>query len=180
MNTAHPGILEEIGHRDHEVTAEYRIFGPPGTGKTTSLTRQVHRAVERFGPDSVLLTSFSRAAAAELSGRDLPVSPDRVGTLHSHCWHALGGPEIAEANVDEWNRDHPDLAITPVRKQGRQIEDGLNMVRNSFAAGFQTNKSLELVAESDATRSERPDNKRRHLAGPPAMPMARQYLILAI
>lgn len=119
MNTAHPGTLEEIGHRDHEVTAEYRIFGPPGTGKTTSLTRQVHRAVERFGPDSVLLTSFSRAAAAELSGRDLPVSPNRVGTLHSHCWHALGGPEIAEANVDEWNRDHPDLAITPVRKQGK-------------------------------------------------------------
>jgi superfamily I DNA/RNA helicase len=67
----------------------------------------------------VLVTSFSRAAAAELSGRDLPVSSDRVGTLHSHCWHALGGPEIAEANVGEWNRDHPDLAITPARKQGK-------------------------------------------------------------
>jgi superfamily I DNA/RNA helicase len=39
--------------------------------------------------------------------------------LHSHCWHALGGPEIAEANVDEWNRDNPSLAITPVRKQGK-------------------------------------------------------------
>jgi len=75
--------------------------------------------VERFGPDSVLVTSFSRAAAAELAGRDLPVSPDRIGTLHSHCWHALGGPEVAEANVDEWNRDHPELTITPIRKQGK-------------------------------------------------------------
>lgn len=91
----------------------------PGTGKTTNLTRQIQRAVDRFGADSVLVTSFSRAAAAELAGRDLPTSPERVGTLHSHCWHALGGPEIAEANVDEWNRDNPSLPITPAKKRGR-------------------------------------------------------------
>ena len=42
-----------------------------------------------------------------------------MGMLHSHCWHALGGPELAEANVDDWNRDNPELAITPARKQGR-------------------------------------------------------------
>ena len=88
------GSLDEIGRRDHEITAEYRIFGPPGTGKTTNLTRQIRRAVDRYGSESILVTSFSRAAAAELAGRDLPISPDRVGTLHSHCWHALGGPEI--------------------------------------------------------------------------------------
>ncbi len=65
------------------------------------------------------MTSFSRAAAAELVGRDLPISRDRVGTLHSHCWHALGRPEIAESNVREWNNDHPGLAITPQKKLGR-------------------------------------------------------------
>jgi DNA helicase-2/ATP-dependent DNA helicase PcrA len=54
-----------------------------------------------------------------LAGRDLPISPERVGTLHSHCWHALNGPEIAEANVDEWNRDHPDITITPQKKRGK-------------------------------------------------------------
>ncbi len=113
------GTLEEIGRRDHEVTSEYRIFGPPGTGKTTNLTRQIHRAVERYGPEGVLVTSFSRAAAAELAGRDLPIASDRVGTLHSHCWHALGGPEIAEANVEDWNKDHPSLAITQQKRQGR-------------------------------------------------------------
>jgi DNA helicase-2/ATP-dependent DNA helicase PcrA len=75
--------------------------------------------VNRYGPDSILVTSFSRAAAAELTGRDLPVASDRVGTLHSHCWHALRGPEIAEANVDEWNRDNPHLAITPVKKHSK-------------------------------------------------------------
>lgn len=113
------GTLEQIGERDHSLTTEYRIFGPPGTGKTTNLTRQIRRAVERFGPDTVLVTSFSRAAAAELTGRDLPVSPHRVGTLHSHCFHALGQPPIAEASVDQWNHDNQHLQITAVKKQGR-------------------------------------------------------------
>lgn len=113
------GSLEEIGRRDHAVTSEYRIFGPPGTGKTTNLTRQIHRAVNRYGADSVLVTSFSRTAAAELAGRDLPISRERVGTLHSHCWHVLGGPEIAESNVSEWNRDNPALTITPSKKHSR-------------------------------------------------------------
>jgi DNA helicase-2/ATP-dependent DNA helicase PcrA len=67
----------------------------------------------------VLVTSFSRTAAAELAGRDLPINPDRIGTLHSHCYRTLGAPEIAEANVDEWNRENPHLTITPVKKQGR-------------------------------------------------------------
>ena len=65
------GTLDEIGQKDHSVTSEYRIFGPPGTGKTTNLTRQIRRAVDRYGPASVLVTSFSRAAATELIGRDL-------------------------------------------------------------------------------------------------------------
>jgi DNA helicase-2/ATP-dependent DNA helicase PcrA len=119
MNDRAVGNLEQIGQRDHAETSEYRIFGPPGTGKTTNLTRQIQRAVNRYGADRILVTSFSRAAAAELTGRDLPVGSDRVGTLHSHCWHALGGPEIAEANVDEWNRDNPHLAITPVKKHSK-------------------------------------------------------------
>ena len=113
------GTLDEIGRRDNEVTSEYRIFGPPGTGKTTNLTRQIRRAVDRYGAENILITSFSRGAAAELAGRDLPVAADRVGTLHSHCWHALNGPEIAEAHVDEWNKDHPSLAITKQKQQGK-------------------------------------------------------------
>ena len=41
--------------------------------------------------------------------------------MHSHCFHALGGPEIAEANVEEWNRDNPQLALTPTKKPGKML-----------------------------------------------------------
>lgn len=138
------GSLDEIGRRDHETTSEYRIFGPPGTGKTTSVGRQIRRAVDRYGADSVLVTSFSRAAAAELAGRDLPISRDRVGTLHSHCWHALGGPEIAEANVDEWNRDNPSLAITPAKKHGKL--DGEEAVGDDGDAEKAGDKELQRLS----------------------------------
>jgi superfamily I DNA/RNA helicase len=130
------GALEEIGKRDHSVTGEYRIFGAPGCGKTTSITRQVRRAVEKHGADSVLVTSYSRTAAAELAGRDLPIAPDRIGTLHSHCYHALGRPVIAESCVDEWNKNNPHLAITPARRQvrldgeGAGAEDGTELAKN--------------------------------------------------
>ncbi len=111
--------LEAIGQRDCPLTSEYRIFGPPGTGKTTSLAYQIRRAVERFGPERVLVTSFSRAAAAELAGRSLGIKPDRLGTLHAHCFHALGKPAIAEAHVNEWNSKHKGLLLTPLKKQAR-------------------------------------------------------------
>jgi superfamily I DNA/RNA helicase len=138
------GTLDEIGQRDHAETSEYRIFGPPGTGKTTNLTRQIRRAVERHGAHSVLITSFSRAAAAELAGRDLPVDGDRVGTLHSHCWRALGGPEIAEANVDEWNRDNPHLAITPVKKHAKL--DGEELVEEDSETERSGDEALQMLS----------------------------------
>jgi ATP-dependent DNA helicase UvrD/PcrA len=106
--------LDRIGYRDHSVTSEYRIFGPPGTGKTTSLTKHVQSAVERFGIDSVLVTSFTKAAAEELAGRDMPLDERQIGTLHSHCFHALEKPQIAETCVEEWNKKNPRLAITKV------------------------------------------------------------------
>ena len=114
-----------------------------GTGKTTNIARQVRRAVARYGAESVLVTSFSRTAAAELAGRDLPIPSERIGTLHSHCYRVLGAPKIAESCVDEWNRQNPRLALTPVRKHTRlsgeaaaaeedsgQVKDGDRSRRN--------------------------------------------------
>ena len=115
--------LESIGQHQDSEGAEYRILGPPGCGKTTNTARQVRRAVEKYGENAVLVTSFSRTAAAEIAGRDLPIPASQVGTLHSHCYRALGHPELAEGNVDEWNAANPSMVIT---QQGKadQIDDG--------------------------------------------------------
>lgn len=114
MNTLieHADLAERA---DQSGSREFRIFGPPGTGKTTTTARWVERSVERFGPSSILVTSFSRTAAAELNKRELPIPADRIGTIHAHCYRALGSPTIAESKVDDWNAENPNLAITPSR-----------------------------------------------------------------
>ena len=116
--------LESIGQHQDSEGAEYRILGPPGCGKTTNTARQVRRAVEKYGENSVLVTSFSRTAAAELAGRELPIPPSQVGTLHSHCYRALGHPEIAESRVEEWNAANPSMVITQQGKAERMDDGG--------------------------------------------------------
>jgi DNA helicase-2/ATP-dependent DNA helicase PcrA len=48
---------------------EFHILGPPGTGKTTYLSKQIRSAADKHGDPAVLVVSFTRAAAAEIAGR---------------------------------------------------------------------------------------------------------------
>jgi len=89
---------------------EQRVIGPPGCGKTTWLSRQVQRAVNEG--KEVVVASLTRAAAAEAAGRHLPIPPRNVGTLHSHCYQALGRPELTAKHVEEWNSLHPGWALS--------------------------------------------------------------------
>ena len=100
-------------YEDDDQQYEYRTVGPPGCGKTTWLSQQVGRAHE--SGRNALVISLTRASAAEVAGRDLPIPPQQVGTLHSQCFHALGRPGVAEnkANIKEWNDDYPMFTITP-------------------------------------------------------------------
>jgi superfamily I DNA/RNA helicase len=94
------------------MTKEIKLFGPPGTGKTTSLTRHIKEAVNAVGEDKVIATSFSKAAAQELVGRDLPIPKNHVGTLHSMAYHAIGGNvQIAETHIDGFNREYPQYRV---------------------------------------------------------------------
>jgi superfamily I DNA/RNA helicase len=77
------------------------------------LERQVKRAVEEYGDEGVLVTSFTRAAAAELAMKDLPLERGMVGTLHSHCYRALGCPVISETKITIWNEQWPQFRLSP-------------------------------------------------------------------
>lgn len=88
-----------------------RSSGHLRTGKTTYLSRQISKAVEAHGSDAIIISSFTRAAAAELVGRDLPVDRERIGTLHAHCFRAIGRPRLAETKLEFWNSEYPQLAL---------------------------------------------------------------------
>lgn len=92
---------------------EHRVFGPPGTGKTTFLTNWIRQTIGKYGSDSLIATSFTRAAATELVGKHLPIDRSRIGTLHSFAYRAIGGGVIAEKKLlAEWNKTHAGLALT--------------------------------------------------------------------
>ena len=83
----------------------FRLQGPPGCGKTYTLTKQwIPRAVELHGADSVHVCSLTRAAAAEIGGRaNLP--RQNITTLHSLAYRARDKPPLAQdaKNVKHWN-----------------------------------------------------------------------------
>ena len=53
------------------MTTTHLLFGPPGTGKTTTCKAWVERAAYLFGPKRVMVASFTRTAAAEIGSRSL-------------------------------------------------------------------------------------------------------------
>ena len=71
----------------HDVQT-YVLIGPPGTGKTTELSRMVREASDLGWMP--LIASLTKAAAREIAGRDLAIDQQRIGTLHAHAYRALG------------------------------------------------------------------------------------------
>ena len=90
----------------------YRIWGPPGTGKTTRLAKSLRKIdaemYDRQGCFKALVCSLTRTAAAEVAGRDTTLPREAIGTLHAHAYRSLGSPEIAETNAESWNEQHGD------------------------------------------------------------------------
>lgn len=141
-------MLETKNLVDSGPVNEFRCIGPPGCGKTSWLSRQVEVAVEKHGSDSVLVMSLTRAAAAEVAGRNLPVAPEQVGTLHSHAFRSLSSPRIANdhKSLSEWNEY--------VEEHGNpqwQIREGLD--RDDFGGAEESWSGDELFALMDTYRA---------------------------
>jgi len=106
IDTDPQGKLLDIKRKKDE-HVEFRVYGPPGTGKTTTLSNWINQAAQKYGSNSVIVASYTKTGAMELAGRDLQVHQDQVGTVHAHCYRALGQPEVCEVykHIKEWN-DH--------------------------------------------------------------------------
>jgi DNA helicase-2/ATP-dependent DNA helicase PcrA len=111
----------------------YAIYGPPGTGKTASLSRQVGRAVEKFGK-SVLVCSYTRAAATEIASR-VKLPRENVGTLHAVCYRALGHPQLTAKKLKTFVEGNPAWRLSgtdgdmddPYREKGGATPGDLAM-----------------------------------------------------
>ena len=131
------------------MTNEFQVTGPPGTGKTTYLTRQVERAVEKYGPDEVVIGSLTKAAATEIRNRQVVDMPrEHVGTLHSLCWHLLDRPTLAIKKLDEWNEEHPWLKLS------KQENENLDDVYQRRIAAMSTARPENLLAQMDIYRAQ--------------------------
>ena len=62
---------------------QIKLYGPPGTGKTRELSSLAIRAVQHYGPDRVMATTFTRAAATELKER---IAQGCQCSLPSEAW----------------------------------------------------------------------------------------------
>jgi len=127
---------------------EYRLHGPPGTGKTTALsTAWLPRAAERFGGANVIVCSLTRTAATEIASRDLPIPRENVGTLHALCYRALGRPEIAEGHMADWNAAEPLFRLSVDAKPTMECPE--------IPSGERATKGDELQARAQVYRHKR-------------------------
>ena len=138
--------------------AEYRVIGPPGCGKTTWLGKQVENAVEKG--HRVLITSQTKAAAAEIAGRRLPIPDENLGTLHSHCYHILGKPELTLNHIEQWNEDNPGLKLTTnksnetERKMDGEIAENINNTDGDFLMSeYAMARSRMTVSDDQSVRA---------------------------
>lgn len=74
----------------------HAIYGPPGTGKTTEMLRLVAEAKARgFGAHEIGFFSFTKAAAAEALKRLGITRSDKISTLHSLAFRAVGASPMS-------------------------------------------------------------------------------------
>jgi len=144
---------------------EYRCFGPPGTGKTTWLAKQVRLALQKYDSSRIFCASFTRGAAAELAGRGLPLPRRNIGTIHSLCYHANGQPTITETSAEligEWNTAHPAFPVgdntatldEPLMRAEDDFLMGYNQLRNTFQPIPVSGNAGSVIAKWEAFKAE--------------------------
>ena len=148
-----------------------KITGPPGTGKTTYLLKQILRACDRYFADKIGVVSFTNAAVDNIRKEIARVNANNEGdvarnvrTNHSHCFGLLGlsGDEIAETHIKEFNDAHPEYQINLGRmsnqdenecsfessRQNDKLFSEMNILRNRLVPVEQWMPDVKAMWES--------------------------------
>jgi DNA helicase-2/ATP-dependent DNA helicase PcrA len=131
---------------DSDVTVT-RLFGGPGSGKTTALLDRVEELLERDDVDvrDVLVVSYTRAAAAEVRDRlaeRLDVTPrslrGNVSTMHAKAYELLNlsrgdvvGEDDKEAFCEEYGLEYEDEYSGAARRTARSTTLGNKIIATS-------------------------------------------------
>ncbi len=102
-------------------TKTAKTWGPPGTGKTTYLLRQISKDCQKYFPNKIGAVSLTNAAVTEIKSRiaatlDInPADARNVRTIHSHCYNILcmNKNQVADTakHFAEFSETYPQLAI---------------------------------------------------------------------
>lgn len=110
--------------------ANLSIFGPPGTGKSTAIIREMRDAVKGgVDPSRVGLVSFTRAAARELAQRSGLKSSSNVATIHSYAFRLceLSREQVVSlTDLREFSKiiKIPMRGASPVDAEPAEVGDG--------------------------------------------------------
>jgi len=105
-------------------SAEIRVFGPPGTGKTTYLKGIISDLGPSGVPDTdIMVASFTRTAAREIASRVENLNPDSIGTLHSHCYRRIGKRGLVTDHIDDFNKDYPSYALGNSKSHKNSLDE---------------------------------------------------------
>ncbi len=163
---------------DENLTEEQRVYASceidnhsvllagPGTGKTYTIIRKVGYLIneKKINPNHILITTFTRAAATELTNRikefiDVDRSLPTISTLHSFALKQLILNQDLLANyqipvpirvVDDWEENNL------IHEELKEIlKCNKNDIRNNF---------LELSADWDTLKADEDDQSDRSIA----------------
>ena len=132
---------------------ELRVFGPPGTGKSTWLaTEAIPKAVDRYGANKIVVTSFTRTAAFEIAskpslktGEPIRLPQENIGTLHALCFRLLSQPKLIYKELSKWNETHQIYRIGSI---------SADMDEGGLVSGMGVEDGSRLIMETDKLRNK--------------------------
>jgi DNA helicase-2/ATP-dependent DNA helicase PcrA len=145
-----------------EYSGRYTVIGPPGTGKTTWLAKQVDTICDKVGGASassspVLVCSLTRTAAAEVVRRGLPIPREAVATIHAHGYRSQGKPAlVSDKLLKEFNREHSAFMLSTAGSADVDLGG-----RATGAAGDQYFEALTLLRHRMVPRENWPQGVTR-------------------